>query len=150
MLINASRWGANSRWALKHIRSDVLRHRPDVIVIEFAINDADIRHEMSIGESEKNTETMIELAIDDNVDCQIWLMTSHVPSRRHKRLRPNLTDYYDMYKVLAKRNRLGLIDLYRIWGPAPPARRYMPDGIHTNSAAAKEVILPAVLSQLVL
>jgi len=147
-VINGSRWGANSGWALRHFRDRALLHAPTLIVFEFAINDADIRNSISVAESENNLHRMIYLARQIDGECAIWLMTSHVPAGRHKTVRPALNDYYAMYRSLARQSNLGLIDLHQRWGATPPDDRYLTDGIHTNALAAQEVILPFVLSQL--
>jgi len=147
-LFNASRLGANSRWALNHIRRRALSHRPAVIFLEFAINDADIRNELSVAESEQNINHMIYITKELNPSCEIWLMTSHVHADRHRRARPDLAIYYEAYRRIAKRTNVGLIDLHRCWGATPPEKRYIPDGIHTSIPAAREIILPTVLSHL--
>ncbi|MBU2677978.1 MAG: SGNH/GDSL hydrolase family protein [Gammaproteobacteria bacterium] len=148
LLTNASRWGAHSRWALKHMRSRVSIHEPHVLLLEFAINDADMRNRISVTESEKNIESMIGLALDSNASCDIWVLTSHIPRGRHVSVRPALADYYAMYESVAERNDVGLIDLHRKWGGTAPDRKYIPDGIHTNELAARDVILPGVLAHL--
>lgn len=143
---NVSHWGADSRWARRHFLRRVWRKRPDDLILEFAINDADLRNGISIPEAARNLEWMGELAIDANPGCMVWLMTSHVPQGRHSCLRPALEEYYEMYRVVASRRNFGLIDLHARWGRMPPEARYVPDGLHPNLVAARDVILPAVLS----
>ncbi len=148
LLINRSRWGADSRWALKNITSRTLSMNPDMLFLEFAINDADVRKRITRAESRDNLEKMITLARKHSPACEICLLISHSPSGRHLRVRPALLDYYQIYREVAEQRDVGIVDLYACWGPEAPTAQYMPDGIHTNELAAREVILPAILSSL--
>lgn len=145
-VINESRWGSDSHWGVKNIASRVLRHRPNAVILEFAINDADIRKRISVDEAKSHLLLMADAILQSDAGCKIWLMTSHVPSGRHADTRPDLQQYYDMYRNLAVQKGFGLIDLYARWGKSSPDLRYMPDGIHPNLEAAKAIILPTVLA----
>jgi len=147
-VINESRWGSDSRWGVANIASRVLRHKPNGVILEFAINDADIRNRISVDEARSNTVLMVDEILQSKADCKIWLMTSHVPSWYYAHRRPDLHHYYDAYRNLACQKGLGLVDLYARWGESPPSRQYMPDGIHPNLDAAQAVILPTVLAAL--
>ena len=76
----------------------------------------------------------------------VWLLTTHEPAGRHASVRPALNEYYEMYRDVADDRNVHLLDLHAIWGDTPPSSNYMPDGIHTNSLAGRDVIAPAVIS----
>src|SRR5919106_297238 len=40
---NAAKWGSNSEWGVKRLGPRLLRYKPDLVFIEFSVNDADVR-----------------------------------------------------------------------------------------------------------
>ncbi|HEX7009180.1 MAG TPA: GDSL-type esterase/lipase family protein, partial [Phycisphaeraceae bacterium] len=57
---NSGEGRQHSRWGLAHLRERALDLKPDVVLIEFAINDALTRFNLSPAESRANLTQMID------------------------------------------------------------------------------------------
>jgi lysophospholipase L1-like esterase len=150
---NRSRWGADSNWAVRRLRRRVLAKRPDIVLLEFGVNDADVRRGISAERFRENLDLLVGRIDQADGGCQHALMTMNPVNGKHRRHRPQLEDYYQVCRDVAESREKVLIDLYSIWGRVlkadPPAEsRYIPDGIHPNRAAAREVIVPAIIEML--
>jgi acyl-CoA thioesterase-1 len=127
---------------------------PDVVFIEFAVNDAYIPYDISLEQSRQNLESIIRFLKDANPKIEIILQTMNVVidlpelNQHASTDRENLHLYHEMYRDVAKRNQLLLIDHHPNW------KRYLQnegkeaylkivtDGVHPNLEGYRIVLLP--------
>jgi hypothetical protein len=128
----------------------VLKHKPDTVFIEFSVNDAVSSRKTSIEQAQDNLEDIIDRILKANPDCEIILMVMNPPVGKAKDQRPNLAAYNQMYRDVAKKRRLRLIDHYPIWEKLlneDPGLfiQYVPDGIHPVREGTLHVIAPTMI-----
>jgi acyl-CoA thioesterase I len=135
--------GANSAWGRARI-ADVIAARPDLVLIEFAVNDADLRDGVSLPDSILNHTAMLRDLGRDLPGARVALMTTSPAFGMRGWLRPRLATYYASYGDLAADAETGVIDLYARWRDLPDAKALFPDGLHPDAAAATALIAPVV------
>lgn len=152
-LVNGAQGGANSAWGVKSLEQKVLKHEPDTVFIEFAINDAVARRRTSVDDARGNLENIITRILEQNPNCEIILMTMNVPVGHTGVQRPNIDAYYQMYRDVAQERGYLLIDHNKNWKKLldeNPGKylQHMPDAIHPVYAGALEVITPHMVEVL--
>ena len=140
--------GASSTWGVSQVGS-VLVAQPDVVLIEFAVNDADARHHMTVQGSVARHEQMLAGLQAGGHPPVIVLLTMNPASGPRAWARPFLSRYYAEYVGLAERHDTGLVDLYPRWLALPDDRRDLLDGLHPSDAAASREIVGPVTDALV-
>lgn len=135
--------GANSDWGRERI-ADVIAARPDLVLIEFAVNDADLRDGVSLPDSILNHTAMLRDLGRDLPDARVALMTTSPVFGLRGWLRPRLATYYASYGDVAAGAETGVIDLYARWRELPEPKALFPDGLHPDAAGATALIAPAV------
>ncbi len=141
--------GATSRWG-RRVVEDAARARPDIAIIEFAINDAALHRGVSLAESADNLVKIIRVLRTAPGNARLYLMTMSPATGIRRLLRPRLERYYDLYRSLAARHRTGLIDNRPGWAALPPAMlaRALPDGAHPTDEFARSITLVNVVETL--
>ena len=130
-IINTSIGGENSLSGEKRFDSTVLNHQPDVIFIDYALNDRSI----GIEKAANAWSTMIEKALKNNI--KLILLTPS-PDQRVDILSPNneLEKHALQIKALAKKYDVGLIDSYEEFRKkvlsGEPITNYMSQVNHPN------------------
>ncbi|MFP6583890.1 MAG: SGNH/GDSL hydrolase family protein [Candidatus Hydrogenedentota bacterium] len=152
-IINGAKGGMWSTWGVENLVPRVLRKRPNLVLIEFGINDAYLEYETSVEQARINLIDMINGIQQWNPRCEIILMTMNPPIEVHLERRPDYEEYYEMYRDVAKERDLLLIDHQRRWEKILRRKpelfdRYVPDGIHPGPEGCSEVITPAILKAL--
>jgi lysophospholipase L1-like esterase len=138
-----------SKWGVDNLDQRIIQKNPDTVLIEFAINDAFLKYQTTPEMARANLETMIDRILKHNPNAEIILMTMNPPVREHLERRPKIEDYYQMYRDVAAKRKLRLIDHYLNWKPILDKDKakfdgYVPDGIHPNAKGCEAVILPAL------
>ena len=152
-VINGAQGGANSDWGVKSLDEKVLKHEPDTVFIEFAVNDAVARRKTSVGHARNNLNQLIERILKANPDTEIILQVMNVPVGHTRTSRPNLETYNQMYRDVAKERGFQLIDHWPNWQKLlerDPLRflAYNTDTIHPVREGALHVITPHLLREL--
>ncbi|MGK6351014.1 SGNH/GDSL hydrolase family protein [Parapedobacter sp. DT-150] len=142
-----------STWGVQHLEDSVVSRKPDAVLIEFAINDAFIHYHTSPQLAQLNLEYMIQRLMLDNPDCEIILQIMNPPIGQHAADRPGLADYNAIYRKIAKKYKLLLIDHEAYWQDILLAGTdafliQVPDGIHPNAESAQSLIAPHILRAL--
>lgn len=136
-ITRVARPGAGSDWALTRLE-EVRAAGADLVVMEFAINDADLTDGASFTRARSNHETILDSL---TADTPVILMTMN-PVTGIKRLsRPALGRYYGLYSDLAERFETGLLDLAPRWRVVLDDGGVLPDGLHPNETDASGVIV---------
>lgn len=99
--------GENSVQGAKRFREEVLPHRPDVVFIDYALNDRG----PGLGNAKAAWEEMTTEAIEN--DIKVILLTPS-PDQRVDITRPGneLEDFTKMIRALAEKHHVGLADSY--------------------------------------
>jgi acyl-CoA thioesterase-1 len=139
----------------------VLAHKPDVVFIEFAVNDAYLPYKISLEDSKKNLNTLIDGILEANPKTEIILQTMNTVKDKPGQganggasQRPKLDDYVDASRQVAKTRSLRLVDHYPNWQKLmrdDPAGfdKLVPDGVHPEAGAHWEMLLPELKHALV-
>ncbi len=132
----------------------VAKQKPDVVFIEFAVNDAYKPYNISVEESRKNLESMINTLKGANPEVEIILQTMNVVidmpelNMTEATKRADLLKYLEMYRELAKVDDLLLIDHYPNWQKFLKEEgrdayiKVVTDGIHPNLDGYRKIVLP--------
>lgn len=109
-IINTSIGGENSVSGAERFESEVLIHKPDVLFIDYALNDVGVGLEKSY----EAWNNMIRKALDK--DIKIILLTPS-PDQRVNILEVNnvLEQHKNQIRQLAKEHRVGLVDSYLLF-----------------------------------
>jgi lysophospholipase L1-like esterase len=109
-VINTSIGGENSESGLKRFESEVLIHKPDVLFIDYALNDRG----MGLERAKIAWEKMIRLALDKNI--KVILLTPSPDQRVDIKDDLSILDQHaNQIKALAKSYQIGLIDTYTLF-----------------------------------
>ena len=129
---------------------EAIAAKPDVVFIEFAVNDAHIPYGISLKQSRQNLESMISQLQKANPKTDVILLTMNVAIGKHGTIdRPNQILYQNMYREVAIAKGLRLVDSYPIWAKLHKTnpgyfRKLVPDGIHPRAPGYREVLLPII------
>ena len=149
-VFNGAQSGQNSQWGVDNLQQRVLVHNPDTVLIEFAVNDAVTRFNLSVDAARTNLQTMIDRVLAQNPAAEIVLLTMTAPSGASLEKRPNTADYYEMYREVARARKLRLVDIYPLWknmleNDRTRYDKLVPDGVHVTAQGCAEIITPTVL-----
>ncbi|GGB06716.1 SGNH/GDSL hydrolase family protein [Allosediminivita pacifica] len=137
-----ARPGAASDWGLTQAGT-LADLSPDIALVEFAINDADILDGLSLRAAYRNDAEIISRIRDQSPDTRIFLMTTSPAHGLRGLARPRLGAHYRQYRDLAEELDLGLADLYPRWLALPRAERGMAGGgLHPDPETAAALIVP--------
>ena len=109
-VINTAIGGENSVQGAKRFESDVLTHKPDILFIDYSLNDLGI----GLEKSHKAWDKMIKKALKNNIKV---IVITPSPDQRINILDPNnqLEQHKNQVIKLAKENGIGLIDSYNLF-----------------------------------
>jgi acyl-CoA thioesterase-1 len=139
-VLNFGKGGTASSWGKENVQP-IIAARTDVVLIEFAINDAYKPHGISLEQSYDNTRAIVHEIRGALDNAKIFLWTTN-PTK--ETTRPDVALYYRQYERLANDLGVGMIDLYPVWLEALAGtrwRRLMPDKVHPTTYAYKQVAL---------
>ena len=156
-VVNSGLSGKNSAEGVAQLQAKVLDQNPDVLFIEFAMNDAfrysDGTPSLNVAEARANLETIIDSVLAQNPECEVVLQTmnsvwnSPSGSNASATLRPDLAEFYQMYRETAADRDLLLIDHHPNWvalqqDDLPAFQAAIPDGVHPSGAALDLYMVP--------
>lgn len=152
-VVNSAQGAMWSKWGVENLDARVIAMRPDVLFIEFSVNDAYLEYQTSPEEARKNLEAMIDRTLAALPKCEIILMVMNPPTGMHLERRPKIADYEQVYRLVAKERGLRLIDHSANWQEVLQQggekwKALVPDGIHPGAAGAEQVILPHLLTSI--
>jgi len=155
--VNAAQSGQESNWGVTNLQRRVLARNPDLVFIEFSVNDAATKHNISIEKSEANLDSMVKTLRGQNPKIDIVIMTMNPgwdspnePShKKYASDRPHLADYYDVYRKYAHEHNLPLVDIYPLWTRLQQTdeakfKKWLPEGLHPIPEASLAVTWPAI------
>lgn len=156
VLIRRARPGAGSAWGRTET-AQLAANDPDIVLIEFAINDADLRDGIGLATARANHLAILAALAASRSggmpEVRLVLMTMSPAEGLRGLLRPGLGRHYAAYRTLAAETGetgmgAGLVDLYSRWRALPQSARGLTDGLHPEDAVAQAVILPVLVPYL--
>ena len=109
-IINTSIGGENAESGLKRFELDVLNHKPDVLFIDYALNDRGV----GLERAKIAWEKMIRAALERNI--KVILLTPSPDQKVDLRDDHSILDQHaNQIKELAKTFKVGLIDSYSLF-----------------------------------
>ncbi len=143
-----ARPGATVEWGVTQV-AQVRATMPDIVLVEFAINDADLTDGLSLAQARAHLAELVLQLTSPPEAPQVALMTMNPAAGLRGLLRPRLSAHYAGYRALAARDEgvgeaVGLIDVEARWRARPRSARGLDDGLHPDPATARAVIVPAV------
>lgn len=148
-VIPVAKGGAGSEWGRGQI-GQVAALAPDLVLIEFSINDADLRDGVSLARARANHEAILDGLAAARPAAQPVLMTMSPAFGLRGWMRAWRPDHEAQYRRLAAIRDIGLIDIVPLWQAALAAapqgpRSLMPDGLHPRPEAVATVALPEMM-----
>lgn len=140
--------GMGSPWALTQL-DRVVAARPDLVLIEFAINDADLRDGVWPAGGRDRHRALVETLQARLPEARIVLMSMSPAHGPRGWIRPLLVRHYADYAGLARDHDLGFVNLYARWQGLSHADQGLDaDGLHPDPGWAAAVIVPALSAYL--
>lgn len=142
--------GVTSFWGTTQAK-EVSKFSPDFVFVEFLANDADILDGVSIEESRRNHQAIIDVLLASPHKPKIVLLSTNPVFGLRKLVRPTLSDFREIYSELADTPGVASIDLLPEWlAELEKASRteLIPDGLHPAEPGASDMISSALMSHL--
>lgn len=123
----------------------------------FSVNDAATKHYISTEKSAGNLDALVSALRRQNPQVDIVLQTmnsawdspAQSQGMKFASERPQLTDYYDVYRKYAHGHNLPLVDNYPAWlkiqqEDGEKFKKWLPDGLHPIPEASLAMTWPAI------
>lgn len=156
--VNAASNGKQSNWGVEQLEARVLSQKPDLVFLEFSMNDAATKHHISPEQAQANLDKIITDLRTQNPQVDIVLQTMNAvfdgnDGKQAATARPDLETYYEGYRRYAHAHSLPLIDHFQTWSKLQREDRakytqWMPDGTHPIPEASLAVTWAAIRSLL--
>lgn len=136
--------GMGSAWGLGQV-ARVVQTAPDLLLTEFAVNDADLRNGISLSRAQAQHRALLDTLQTALPKTQIALMTMNPAYGLRGWARPQLNAHYAAYRDLATAAGVGLVDIHARWrGLSRVEAGLQADGLHPDPETAAGVILDAL------
>lgn len=153
---NSGGAGMHSGWGVDNLQQRVITLQPDVVFIEFSINDAVARFNLSPARARANLERMIDRIQAELPGCEIILQIMNPVLDKPEGdsgWRPTLAECQQGYREVAAERGVLLVDHMPAWSrllaeDEPRFRSYVPDGVHPVEAGWREVVMPELLRRI--
>lgn len=148
-IVNLAKAGMASDWGVTQT-DKVLAERPDIVLVEFAVNDAALDRFLSLASSGANMEKIVtDLKAGDSKPA-IHVMAMSPVSGLRGWIRPYLSQYEDRHAEIARKLGVGFIDHRPAWArlSADEIATAIADGTHPDPDTAGRVMLPGLMKAL--
>lgn len=142
-----ARSGASSEWGLTAL-DEVVRAQPDIVLIEFAINDGALQNLVTVGRSRANLAQMITRLQELKPAPRIAVMAMNPAWGMRGLVRPFLKSYLDAHRKVAESMNVGFLDHGPAWRSLTTEAFHeaVPDGVHPRAEVTSRLINPAIAS----
>lgn len=144
-ITRVARPGANSDWGGTQV-GNVVAGRPDLVIVEFAINDSDLLDGLSRGRSRSNHEALIGAFRAQG--AAVLLVATNPVGRLAALKRPLLPAYQDLYPALAQDMVTGFFDGELRWRQFAGWRSALPDGVHPDPAVEAQLFAAPIAAMI--
>ena len=134
--------GANSDWGLAQTER-VNALLPDLVLVEFAVNDSDLFDGIGLNRSRENMRGIVAAIRTRRPDVQVVFMSTNPARGLRGWQRPLMQQYFDALRSVAAAERVGYFDGWSRW-QNDLGSSDLPDGLHPTSGAEARVIVPAL------
>lgn len=140
--------GATSDWGVSAV-DRVIAESPDIVLIEFSVNDAALHRLVSLRRSRENLARMIDMR-EQLAGLRIIVMAMNPMSGIRGAIRPFLDRYIDAHREVAEAKGAEFVDHRPAWRAlsAPTLSAAIPDGIHPLQTIAAAIIVPRLVTQI--
>lgn len=137
--------GMTSDWGVLTV-GEVTQSQPDVVLIEFSMNDSAWFKGFSLQRSRENIVKIVHTITAARPNARIFLMTMNPTFGPHGWIRMSLNAYYDLYKQLAEQLNVGFIDHRPQWNAlaTDELKAAIPDGLHPLPEIAGRILVPTI------
>lgn len=152
--INSGGPGQNSDWGVANLKSKVLDHQPDLVVIEFAFNDAHEKFKMPVKRGSENLDKIVTAIHAQKPSTAVILQIMNAAwdapnDKKSLSSRPQLDAFNDNYRRYAREHSLPLVDHFPNWQKIKTSEpekfhAWLPDGTHPTKEASLAVTWPAL------
>ncbi|MBI1367538.1 MAG: FAD-dependent oxidoreductase [Planctomycetes bacterium] len=155
-ITNSGGSGQNSRWGVANLDAKVIDLKPDAVFMEFSMNDAAVKFNLSVDEAKKNYQTMLDRIAAALPECEVFLEVMNPCvgyGKDSTHYRADLPGYYQMVRDLAAARHLKLIDHGPTWDHVLAKgeafyKTYVHDGVHPDAAGCALYVTPTILADL--
>lgn len=132
------------------ILADVTAAQPDIILIEYAMNDASVHRFISLEESVRNMTTIIDEVRKVLPRTRIFVQATNPAHGLKGWARPFLDSYYDAHLDLGTNLNIGTIDHRPIWRnlSSEYIEMAIPDGVHPLPEYSINMTLQTITSSI--
>jgi acyl-CoA thioesterase-1 len=148
-IVNLAKSGMTSEWGLTQI-DKVVAERPDIVLIEFAVNDSDVTEFMSLSRSSANMTEIVSRLRDSKTRPTVYVMAMNPVSGLRGMIRPFLGQYEEAHAAIARKLGAGFIDHRPAWARLSDEEmaKAIADGAHPDPATTSRVIVPGLVRAL--
>lgn len=145
-IVNLAKAGMTSDWGLTQI-DKVLAERPNIVLVEFAVNDAALDNFLPLSRSGANMTGIITRLRESETRPAVYVMAMNPVSGMRGMIRPFLGQYDEMHAAIARKWGAGVIDHRPAWAMLSDEERdeAIADGTHPDPATAGRVMLPGLV-----
>lgn len=152
-VVNSGKGGMHSDWGIANVQKQVVDKKPDLVFVEFGMNDAVLRFNITTEKARANLDGIITGIRGGNAKAEIVLMTMNLAidtgGKTGGSTRPRLADYYANYTRCAAEQKLPLVDNFPAWkalaeNDSTTYLGYVADGVHPNKAGCQVVTFPHI------
>lgn len=151
---NSAGPGQNSDWGLKNLQKRVLNYQPDLVLVEFAYNDAHEKFKMPVARGATNLDKIVDLIKESRPECDVVLQVMNVGwdapnGKLSHSSRPELNAFNDNYRTCAATKGLAVLDHFPVWLKLHETdqsryERFVPDGTHPSKEGSLAVTWPTI------
>lgn len=103
--VNTSLGGANTEWGLENVEKNVISHAPDLVVIAFGMNDADL----TVAKYKRMISEMIDKIHAAIPDCAVVAVATSVPNNETEWFYGNQKEYVAGLKALEREEKYDFV-----------------------------------------
>lgn len=143
--------GENATWAVGQLDRVRAAGPVDLVVVEYAINDADITDGISRARARAAHGEILDTLAETSPEAVVTLAALSPAFGLRGVIRPGYDGYRALYAEIARARGVGFLDLDPTWRAAlaaGDARALMPDGLHPTPAAVRQVAVPVLAERL--
>ncbi len=138
--------GAGSAWGLTQI-SELIQENPDLAIVEFAVNDADLFDGVSLKVSISQQRKILSYLHAAKI--RVLFLSTNPASGFRSWIRPKLGAYYNALGNLANETGTGFVDGYARWLSLSAEIGRIPDGLHPSASQMRSIIVPPLVETII-
>lgn len=140
-VVAVAKSGETSAWGVRNVGSVVAKN-PDIVLVEFAANDAALHHFISLSRSVANMRSIVDAIRMKNRQVIVVFQAMNPVWGFRGWIRPFLDAYNDAHAALAAELGVGFVDHRPWWRMHSPdvIRQLIPDGLHPMPGRAAQAI----------